>query len=169
MKLFYLAGWPLCGQTSRKRKPLIFKAFSGGALPASNASVNTLAIFAGPEAPRKCLLGSHPKPGASGLVDTNFTTFASGHFVPKLTPFRCASSPHTARSAGPVRGPHEPKALAAEPTLSVLFLIFPSPGDVKQMVDIALDGNQLPHGLLRGPVLRGQGFFSLRQLPPLLF
>ena len=52
-----------------------------------------------------------------------------------------------------------PKALAAEPALSGLFLIFPSPGDVKQMVDIALDGNQFPHGLLRGPVLRGQGLF----------
>lgn len=67
------------------------------------------AIFTGPEVPRKCLLGSLPKPGTLGLVGANFTQFASGHFVPKLTPFRCASSPHTARCAGPVRGPLTPK------------------------------------------------------------
>lgn len=94
---------------------------------------------------------------------------------------KCEHTFHFHRAGGPAKmlvgeppqtrrfGTKCPKALAAEPALSGLFLIFPSPGDVKQMVDIALDGNQFPHGLLRGPVLRGQGLFSLRQLPPLLF
>lgn len=115
------------------------------------------------------LVGESPQTRPLGLVGTNFTMFASGHFVPKLTPFRCASSPHTARCAGPVRGPLKPKVLAAEPALPSLFLIFPSVCDVKQMVDIALDGDKLPHSLLRGAVLRGQGLFSFRQLPALLF
>ena len=46
--------------------------FPGERVMASKASVDTLAIFARPKAPRKCLLGSLPKPGTlgqSGAVD----------------------------------------------------------------------------------------------------
>ena len=46
---------------------------------ASKASVDTLAIFARPKAPRKCLLGSLPKPGIVGASSiSRAPPFAAG-------------------------------------------------------------------------------------------
>ena len=52
----------------RKRNTYLrfLRCFGGSALTASKASVDTLAIFTKPKAPRKCLLESLPKPGTLG-------------------------------------------------------------------------------------------------------
>lgn len=127
LKLFYLAGWPLCGQTFRKRKPLIFKAFSGVCATGKQCKCEHTCHFHRAGGPAKMLVGDPPQTRRFGT--------------------KC------------------PKALTAELPLSGLFLIFPSLGDVTQMIDIALDGDKLPHGFLRGAVLRGQGLFFALSVP----
>ena len=62
-----------------------------------------------------------------------------------------------------------PIGLSAEPPLSGLFLIGASAGEIDKVVNVALRRHQLPHFLLRGAVLCGEGFFVLRQLPAFLF
>ena len=52
-----------------------------------------------------------------------------------------------------------PKGQAAEPALSGLFLIGASAGEVEKMVNVALRRDDLPHFILSGTVLRGEGLF----------
>ena len=60
-----------------------------GRVPASKASVPTLAIFARPKAPRKCLLGSLPKPRRRRKLHIPRPAVNGRAYS-----FRCASSPH---------------------------------------------------------------------------
>lgn len=62
-----------------------------------------------------------------------------------------------------------PIGLSAGPPLSGLFLIGASAGEIDKVVNVALRRHQLPHLLLSGAVLCGEGFFALRQLPAFLF
>ena len=68
------------------------------------------------------LVGEPPQTRRFRDSSTQLPLFASGHFVPKLTLFRCALLPTQPAALG--AGPYEPKALSAEPALSGLFLIF---------------------------------------------
>ena len=63
--------------------------FSGERVMASKASVDTLAIFARPKAPRKCLLGSLPKPRRRRKLHIPRPAVNGRAYS-----FRCASSPH---------------------------------------------------------------------------
>ncbi len=63
--------------------------FSGERVMASKASVDTLAIFARPQAPRKCLLGSLPKPRRRRKLHIPRPAVNGRAYS-----FRCASSPH---------------------------------------------------------------------------
>lgn len=115
------------------------------------------------------LVGEPPQTRHFGTRQRKLHSVRFGTFCPKAHPVPLRLlSPHS-----PLRwacaGTPDPKALAAELPLTGLFLIFPSLGDVTQMIDITLDGDKLPHGFLRGTVLRGQGLFSRYQFPPLLF
>lgn len=102
----------------------ILPHFSALHVPASNASVATLAIFA--------CWGAAPNP--AGLWDN--------------------------LSQSPV--------VASQP-LSGLFLILTATRHAQEIVNIPLDGNELPHLLLRLPVVGSEGLFPGRQLQPALF
>ena len=94
---------------------------------------------------------------------------------------KCGHTCHFRKAEGPAKmlvgeppqtrhlGTKCPIGLSAEPPLTGLFLIGASAGEIDKVVNVALCRHQLPHFLLRGAVLCGEGFFALRQLPAFLF
>ena len=61
-----LNGESTCRMRKKSTRLRFLRPFPGERVMASWASVDTLATFAPPGAPRKCLLGSLPKPGPMG-------------------------------------------------------------------------------------------------------